>query len=477
MSMEAKIIVLNEQSIDPRMGRTEREFLPAALEILETAPSPLGRATAMVICGFIVLVLCWTAFSKVDIVAVATGKIVSHSSTQIVQVAEASIVNAIKVENGSVVKAGQPLLTFDRSVIDAEIEHARLELSQAQLDIARLSAFIKGVEGDPFVGLEKIDAPLRQRARLQLDAQIRERQAKLNANAREIEQRQADLEVTREQLNKANAIFPLMVQKADIRQKVSEMQFGNRILGLEAHQQMIESEAEKRIYERKVEADTATLQTLSEQRKQISVELERVAYSEMDRATTTINSAQEALSKAMRRAELATLRSPVDGTVSQLSVKTIGGVVAPGQQILVIVPDNEPLEVQAVIPNREAGFIVVGQEAAIKLDAYPFSRYGLLKGTVINISRDSEITPNGPERAQTGTQASADDSSVLEGSERLVYKVRIALTSTQLNVDGHLASIIPGMSVRAEVKTGKRTILDYVFSPLTEYANNSFHER
>ena len=458
-------------------GSVERSFLPAALEIIETPPSPIGRGLVWIICAFTVLALVWAGTGSVDIVAVASGKIVTKSRTQIVQAPEVGVVKSIFVEPGQNVKAGDALIQLDTTDIVAEIVRARADLAQARLDELRLNAFLNLTSEDPFTDVAEIAPELVAHARAQLMAQRAERNAKLAAIDREAEQHQAEMATAQNQLTKAQDVLPLVEERADIRTKAAEIQFGNRIMSSEARQQVIETKAEQKIEQSHIDAAKSALAALQQQHVQTVEEFRKLAYADLSRAQSQASAARESLAKSTRRLELSTLRAPVDGSVEQLNVRTLGAVVSPAQQLTTIVPADAQLEIEAVLPSQDIGFVEKGQAVEIKVDAYPFTRYGLLKGKVMSVAGDSEPQPNPLEGPVNGTQRRADQAGNIEGSERLLYTVRISLESGTLHVNNQPAALSPGMSVRAEIKTGRRTILNFILSPLSEYASQSIRER
>jgi len=461
----------------PAMGAVERQFLPAALEILETPPSPSGRVMSFTICAFALIAMLWAAHGRIDIVAVAAGKIVTRARTQVVQVSETSVVKGIFVQPGQSVKQGEALIQLDAEAIEAEIEHARADQTQARLDIARLRAFIEPFAAFDLEYLAGIDPVLIERTRLQLAAQKLERESRLSALDRERESRSAELETSTVMLQKAEEVLPLIAERAEIRSKAAQIEYGSKLLSLEARQQLIDMQAEVRVQRHKIAGVTSTLASLTNQREQAQSESLKTAYNDFARALAQKGAATEALIKATRRLELSTVRSPLDGIVNQLNVRTVGGVVTPAQQLVLISPENSPLEVEVVVPNRDVAFINQDQEVEVKVDAYPFTRYGLLKGRVIGIAQDAEPQANPNEGSASGSQRRADQSSYIEGSERLLYTVRVSINPETLQLDGKPAPLISGMSVRAEIKTGSRSILEFLVAPLSEYMHQSLRER
>ena len=278
-------------------------------------------------------------------------------------------------------------------------------------------------------------------------------------------------------LRKAEDILPLSKSRADIRSSAARIEYGSKLLDLEARQNVLEVTADAQLQRQRIEGLIATIAGLEQQEKQVEAEFTKNAYNDLSRARNQKNSAAEGLVKANRRLDLATLRAPMDGVVTQLYVRTIGAVIPPTQQLVLIGPANSPLEVEVVLPNQDVGFVQEGQEAEIKVDAYPFTHFGLLKGTVLSIAQDAEPQANPQDAAASGSQRRADSQNYLEGSQKLLYTVRVGIEPGTLKVDGKPAPLMPGMAVKAEIKTGSRSILGYILSPLSEYMHESMRER
>ena len=182
--------------------------------------------------------------------------------------------------------------------------------------------------------------------------------------------------------------------------------------------------------------------------------------------------------KAAQRRQLQTLTAPVDGTVQQLAVHTVGGVVTPAQALLVVVPAESHLEIEAMVPNRDIGFVHDGKSAEIKVDTFNFTRYGLLHGEVLSVSQDAITRDRPQDKSGAGAQpgGDADTSSGPKGQE-LVYAARVSLDRTQMQIEGRSADLSPGMSVTVEIKTGSRRIISYLLSPLMRYKQEVLRER
>jgi len=473
--MQRKPAALRLVTADSGLRPEERQFLPAALEILETPPSPAGRSLVFLLCLVAAVGVAWGVFGRLDIVAVASGKIVAHMRTKLVQPFEISTIRAILVAPGQRVRAGDALIELDPTAAIAERDKARKDLDAARIDQARLDAFLDGSGEASLPDLAGLDRAEVRRAQAQLTAQRAERSAKLATIVKERAERAAEREALKQTLAKGEQVLPLVAERAEIRRLSAATQFGSRLLSLEAQQQLVETRSELEIDRSKIASLDAAIDGLDQKLASADAEITTAALADLSHARERGRAAAEALVKADHRLELQTLRAPISGTVQQLQVTTVGSVVTPAQQLLSVVPDEDRLEVEAVLENRDVGFVAAGQRVELKIDAYPFTRYGLAKGTVLNVDRDAEATP--VNQAVQGSRRVADDIDNVESSERLRYTVHIAVEPGSLEVDGHPAALLPGMSVKAEILTGKRRIIEYVLAPLTTYAHDSMKER
>jgi len=213
-----------------------------------------------------------------------------------------------------------------------------------------------------------------------------------------------------------------------------------------------------------------------ETRSQATAEYRRSLSEERAKAEQKANGLAQDLIKAEQKIRLQLLTAPVDGTVQQLAVHTVGGVVTPAQALLVVVPSDSQLEIEAMVSNRDIGFVRSGQQAEIKVDTFNFTRYGLLHGQVLSISQDAVIRDRQQNRASDRGSGSQNDTSEPKGQE-LNYSARISLDRSKMRIDDQMVKLSPGMAVTVEIKTGSRMILDYLLSPLLRYRQETMRER
>jgi hemolysin D len=461
----------------PARRGAELEFLPAALEIIETPASPAGRAIAATIILFFVAALAWATFGWVDIIATAPGKIVPTGRSKVVQPFETGVVRAIHVQDGQAVKAGDVLVELDPTSNAADEKRLGRDLVQDQLDVARLEGLLAD---DPaqFAPPETAPAGLVATAQRQMEAQAAEQAAKLASLDRQSAQKDAERREAEASIAKIEATLPLLRSQRDIREHLLQNEYGSRLLYLQAEQQVVEQEHELIVQRHKRDEIGEAQAAIGRQRAQTEAEYRKGVLADLAKAEGQANEHREEVVKATQRRELQTLTAPVDGTVQQLAVHTLGGVVTPAQALLVVVPAESHLEIEAMVPNRDIGFVHEGETAEIKVDTFNFTRYGLLHGKVLSVSQDA-ITRDRP-RDKSGMAAQmtgdSDTSSEPKGQE-LVYAARVSLDRMQMQVEGRLVDLAPGMAVTVEIKTGSRRVIEYLLSPLLRYKQASFRER
>jgi membrane fusion protein, hemolysin D len=456
-----------------RRDRDELAFLPAALEIVETPPSPIGRAIGVTIIALFCLALAWTAFGKIDIVASAPGKIIASGRTKIIQPFETGVVRAIHVRDGMSVKAGDALIELDPTMNLAERNHFQSDLLSAQLDIARLRAALTE-DGDPLANFHPPqDAPpaLIAMQRQFLLSQTAEHRAKVAALDRQRAQKEAERGTIGATISK------LVQQRVNIRETLYDKQLGSKLVFLETLQALLEQQQDLQVQKSKYQEAEAAVAAIIETRAQTVAEFRRTLLDELNKAEAKAAGLVQDLAKAEQRTRFQTLTAPVDGVVQQLAIHTVGGVVTPAQSLLVVVPVDSHLEIEAMVSNRDIGFVHTGQDVEIKVDTFTFTRYGLLHGKVLSVSRDA-ISRDKPQDKPNEKGAPGDNvtTSKPKGQE-LAYAARISLGRTQMQVEDNLVNLGMGMAVTAEIKTGSRTVLSYLLSPILKYKQESLRER
>jgi hemolysin D len=456
----------------------ELAFLPAALEIVETPPSPTGRTIGATIILLFCAALVWAWWGTVDIVASATGKIVPSGRTKVVQPFETGVVRSIRVQDGQAVKAGDVLIELDPTVNAAERDHLRNDLLAEQLNIARLRAALLAGD-DPvadFTPPADADQPLLTTQRQLLLHQVAEHRAKLAALARQQAQKEAEQATTAATIHKLETMIPVIQPRVDIRKALMDKELGSKLTYFETLQLLVEQQEELSVQKSHLHAAEAAVAAIRETRGQVVAEYRRTLSDELAKSEQKANGLTQDLIKAEQKTKLQLLTAPVDGVVQQLAIHTVGGVVTPAQSLLVVVPSDSRLEIEAMVSNRDVGFVQPEQEAEIKIDTFNFTRYGLLHGQVLSVSQDAIIRDRQQDRSNDRALGTQNDTSEPKGQE-LNYSARISLDRSHMQIDDRMVNLSPGMAATVEIKTGSRTILSYLLSPLLRYRQETLHER
>ena len=431
----------------------ELEFLPAVLEIQETPASPVGRTTVWVIVVLFVLAILWASFGKIDIVAVAHGKIIPSDHSKVIQPLEAGVVKVIHVKAGQEVKKGDVLIELDATISGADKERLSHEQLIAEMDATRLRALIDGeIEFNmPNVADQDLIA-LQQRI---LQDQRDEYSAKVEVANLLIEQRQAALEVTNQNIKHLAEAVPLLKERAEAVKKMVDKNYISRVQYLEVQEEHLEKAQLLAVAKKQRIQDKAAINEAKKQYQVIKAEFNKINRSELANAQIKARSLTQEVVKATSRTGNQRLTSPIDGVVQQLAIHTIGGVVTPAQQLMVIVPKEDRFEVEAWVENKDIGFVDLNQKVEIKVEAFPFTKYGTIDGEVLNLSKDA----------------------VPLEDVGYVYAARVSMAKSDMYVGNKLVNLTPGMNVSVEVKTGKRRVIEFFMSPLLRGINETARER
>ena len=465
----------------PKAGDRAREelaFLPAALEVVETPPSPVGRAIAAAIALFFCLAVAWACWGEVDIIASAQGRIIPSGNIKLIQPFETGVIRSIDVKDGQRVKAGDTLIELDPTMNAAELGHLQGDLVATQLELERLrAALVDNV--DPlteFRAPKGASAAQVETQRQFLVSQNGEFRAKLAVLKRQQEQKEAERATIGATVAKLEATLPIVQERFDVRKTLYGKELGAKLQYLEAQQQLVEMQQELAVQKSRYSEVTAALTVLTETNAQTIAEYRRTRFGEFAEADRKVAGLVQDLVKAEQRTKLQLLTAPVDGIVQQLAVHTIGGVVTPAQTLLVLVPVDGKLEIEATVPNRDIGFVHAGQDAEIKIDTFSFTRYGILHGKVLSISQDAISRDKPQDKPNDKSKGTESGTSEPQGQE-LGFQARISLDRTQMQVGAEPVNLTPGMAVTVEIKTGSRTLMSYLLSPLLRYRQESLRER
>lgn len=408
----------------------EADFSPPALALERRPVSPTARATAAVLTSLVMAALTWATTGRLDVIAKATGRVIPNGQTKSIASVDTATVRAIHVAEGQKVQAGDILIELDATPLVADHDKAMSEELAAQLQMARSRALLAAVDAhEPphLMPVSGVSTSQLREAQLHLEGQYADYAAKLAAADAEITQYEQALPPALER----EKIYASLLEKNDV----------SRDAWLEKQQARID--VDSRLVNAKAARDSLIAQT------------RREALDTLTEAIKTAESARQDALHAGAHAGWLTLRSPVDGTAQQLSVHTVGGVVQAAETLMRVVPEAAQVEVDASLENKDVGFVQAGQPASVKVEAFEYTKYGIVPGHVEFVSRDA-----------------------VEGKDgALLYTVRVLLDRSSILVEGRTVPLSPGMAVNVDIKTGRRQILEYLLSPLLRHEHESLHER
>jgi len=466
-----------DQAAATAKPRTDHEFLPAALEIMEKPPSPGLRWLLLSLCILFTVALAWSFFGRVDVIATASGKVIPVGNVKVIQPVELGYVRAIHVRNGQQVKAGQLLVELDPTMAGADEAAASAGLLTSELQAARNSALVAHLEGRParFIAPSGTPAEIARTQQQYITTTIAEYEGERLALTQRRAQHQADLAAAQAEVAKLEQTLPLVDRQLDARAELSQRGYYSKLRLLEYEQLRVEHIQNLAVQRANAARARAQIADIEAQLQQLRGTFGRTAVTQLVEGQDKSRIGREEVTKSTRRREYQALKAPVSGTVQQLVLTTVGGVVQPAQAIMVIVPDNAQPVVEAQILNKDIGFVKVGQPVRVKLEAFPFTDYGIVPGVVETISRDAidlgQAAPTGRDAKDQAAQSAP------RPGQSLVYAARIRLLKRTIRVAGTDQLIGPGLAVQAEVVTGRRRIIQYLLSPLAETMDEAGRER
>ncbi len=438
----------------------EVQFLPAALALQEAPPHPAPRYLQWIIMAFAALTLAWACLGQVDVVATASGRIVPSGHSKVIQSHEVAVVKAIHVRDGQVVKTGDLLVELDSAQTGADVERLKSDLLASQIDAARAQALLDAIDQrKPPAGVTPYlpqAPPAQQRAADQwLQGQFEELRSSLSQSDALIAQRTVEIRSAEHSARKLEQSLPITHRITADYARLAEKGLVPKHHHLGKQQEQLAQERELGERLSRIQELSASRREAEERRATLLAQTRREMLDLRQQSEQKIAAQQQELHKAEHRDSLTRLTAPVDGSVQQLAIHTVGGVTTEAQPLMVIVPSDQPVEVIAQLENKDVGFVHPGQDVTVKVDTFNFTKYGVLNGKVLSLSDDAvDDEKRGP-----------------------LYDLRIELQQNHLRVGNQNMPLTPGMTVRAEIKTDQQRVIDYFLSPLKRYVDESLEER
>ena len=477
---------MRHQLAGPQRMADEVAFMPAALSLQDTPVHPSPRRLAYALMALFVAALAWAIFGQIDIVAVAQGRVVVGDGTKVIQPLEPGVVRRILVQDGARVQAGQALVELDATYASADKAAVQDQLKAAASETVRAQALLQALAqtqvqatGKPLQNNElpaQLDiAPQPDSAfeltatateagnmQAQLAAEWADIRAKLGKLASELARRQAEIATVKQQVAKLSVTVPLAIKREQDFKNLSDQGFVASHTGQDRTRERIELQRDLATQQARLNEAQATLAETQTTKIAYLAETRRSLADRLAAAQLKTTQLAQDQTKATQRERLSTLVAPVAGTVQQLAIRSVGGVVTQAQPLMVIVPDEAQVTAEVTIDNKDIGFVNAGQDVTVKLETFAYTRYGTIPAKVSRVSADAVQEDK---RQANGTPSNA------------IFPATLALGKSSINIDGKQVRLSPGMNITAEIKTGKRTVIDYLLSPIQQAGNESLRER
>ncbi len=436
-------------------------FDPVSLRLDQAPLSPLPRRLLHVLLLLLVTAAAALFAGRLDVVAVAEGRLVPRMLVKIVQPVDAGVVREILVDEGAAVIPGQPLVRLDARIADADLRALRSELEQRLLQLRRIDA-------------ELADRPMQRHAGDSEDAMNRalaQYHANRSAHRDALSQAAAqgariaqELAAAKEIERKLTRTLPIAQTMAERYERLRVEGFVSELYALERERDRIEREQDLGAQRHTVQALRASLEQAERQLAQVASADRRQLHAERADAESQVARVREELDKQLVRREHVELVAPEAGVVKDLATRTPGTVVAAGTVLVTLVPAGEPLEAEVLIRNDDVGFVRAGQKVRLKVAAFPFQKYGLV---------DADVMRVGPDAVDWQGRSPSPEAQAVAGG----YRARLALNAQSLLADDLRLPLTAGMAVAAEIHLGQRPLLDYLLAPVQKAWHEAARER
>lgn len=439
----------------------EAAFLPAALSLQETPVHPAPRRLALLLISLFLIALVWAILGKVDIVAVAPGRVVVSERTKVIQPLEPSVVLRVLVKDGDKVQAGQLLVELDPTMVMADSGSVGEQLAQSQSELARTTALLDALSQKPLptllpkTSLSAFATTMQPKVLQQLASEwddIRARWGRLDA---EVQRRRAELSVAEQSVARIEATLPMAIARESDYENLVKQGFVSSHATQDRRRERVDLEQElATLRAKRTEVQLLVAESQAGKGALMAETLRDLRDRQAEAQTRVSQLGQESI-KARQRESLTQLKAPVAGTVQQLAIHTAGGVVTEAQPLMVIVPEAAEVTAEVTLENKDIGFVSVGQNAEVKLETFLYTRYGAVPAQVQRVTADA----------------------VNDEKKGAVFIATLLLKQASIDIDGKPVRLSPGMSLTAEIKTGQRRMIEYLLSPVQRAGSESLRER
>ena len=442
------------------------DFAPAILRSQHENAAPLPRVVLYIALALFAVMLAWACFGRLDIIAVAQGKLIPGSYVKIVQPADSGVVREILVKDGQEVKTGQVLMRMDSQVSDADSATVDNDLHLRLLQLRRIQAELKNAP----LEIAKSDPPaMFQQVLAQYRANREACRSQLDSEQAVLAKAEQDLKGAVEMESRLKQTVPIYQEQEAAHQNLAKDGFISRLAMLDKTRERIEKEQELKAQAYQVASLKATIEQSHRRLAQITSNYRQQLQNERSEADTQRLRLEQEAGKQAYKHGLLELKAPHDGIVKDLATHTSGTVVSPGTILMTLVPHDDPVKAEVWVTNEDAGWVEVNQAVKLKLAAFAFNKYGMAKGHVEYVSPDAAELPDTRERDRKDTREH-----VMPPSG---FRTLVALDSPYLERDGKQYRLSAGMLVSAEVNLGSRTVMEYLLSPVQKVTHEAGREK
>lgn len=435
-------------------SRRKIRYLAQSVALEETGNPFLAKLVIGTISFIVLTFTLWAAVTKIDEIAVTTGKVVPTGQVKVIQHPDGGVISAILVREGDVVTQGQTLIILEITSLKTELKEMHLREMSLQLQAQRLLAFANQKKL-PSSNVDPDYESLVLDQKKVYHTQVQARDETIKVLQSRIRQRQSDVNLLNNQENTLVTKVKLLQEEFELRKKLTERGLSSRMSFLEIQRKLNQAEGElaQIVSKKKLTADALDESRLN--LRELNAKLTNQAMTEMSSVRSELIQVQEALKRLTNRVNGARITTKVAGVVQSLNVHSTGGVVAPRAVLLEIVPLDRELIIESRISSRDIGHVKVNQPVKVKFIAYDFARYGGISGWLQQISPSTFLDERGEP----------------------YYKAIITLDSTHVGPDSNVRPILPGMTVQANIMTGNKTIMEYLLKPIYTSVQQALQER
>lgn len=462
MKDKIKKIYLNfknkvENIFDKSLTRDVHDFKPSILAIQDSPASPLSRVILWLLISIIFIAILWSCIAKIDIIAVSQGKIVPIGNTKIIQSHIDGTIKSINVKDGTFVKKDDILIELEDQSILAEQSLLIKKLEAETIKLRRSNSILEYIDSGKIIepNYKDIKTVNHEIQKLLFLEEQKKLESSLKMLEDSLDQKKYELTSIKNNIQHYKKTLDIMKDKARRIKILLDKDMASKMEYLEFEEKKIREQNELDTLISKEKQINSNIKEIKEKIELTKIENKKEHLLQVENSFNLINSINEEINKNEVLLKYSKIKAPVSGIVQDLKFHTIGGVIEMAQETMKIVEENSDIEVETFILSKDIGFIKKGLPVEIKLDSFLFTKYGTIKGIVQNVAEDA----------------------LTDEKLGLVYKAKIKLEDKKINIDGKFVSLSYGMGVITEIKTGKRTVLEYFLSPIMKISNESIRER